>query len=701
MTDTINLFSRIESAAQDGAFGQNPRPIPTDAQCNSGNYKVGRVKAFGLKLAIEQPRNSYRTGIDKKTDGRWTTRLAAHYGYISGTKGADGDPVDVFIGFYPQSEYAWVINQYVNGQWDEHKIMLAFPDEASARQAYLDSYEKGWNGLHSIVKASITQLQWWLKNGNLTKPLAPEHLPYDGLETMTQRVTWDSAGRPINMTLDKVIYEIRRADGDNTLLLDSVSMADILEEADEILVFDALVSTQAKLEGKMNALMAVMTRAGGDIKPVAMQISDPFKQNGVAQVAAVLELSDGQTVSIFFHNPDVSPAKIGPTDEMISWKWLLNKKDITIVVAPERGKDLNVREVATRLMKLAVKNSQAFQRVNTKRAENMAAIKAIKGEIVVLEKELADAQHELEVARVEAEDRAARAGNADMQTMIDEAAKWKGATMQVAAMLEGNKKDSLALSRMTTKGDLDAYLMRKFGVDETTARDVSNALTSQDIQADMTANLEDYKDEPWYSLISQVGTGEVNQGSAGEESPETATEAMSDYQLIDSIVDSKKFHDEGIGSRHAVVIKNTFKALRSNNEFLLVAKNKNTDEAQSIFNDALAKAIQDANLMMGKEFFDKRHNQSQLLKRLVSELPKGKLGKKGAKDPAVNPNQPHIDTLQAIVDGQYDADDLTELLDKIDKAAQALIDAGMGEQFDELIGKTAEHWAALDQKANG
>jgi hypothetical protein len=222
---------------------------------------------------------------------------------------------------------------------------------------------------------------------------------------MNQLITWDSAAQPKQMGLDQLLYQIRRADGDNPLVLDSVSLADILEEADEILVFDALVSTQAKLEGKMNVLMAVMTRAGGDIKPVAMQISDPFKQNGVAQVAVVYELSDGQTVSIFFHNPDVSPAKIGPGDELISWKWLLNKHDVTILVAPERGKDLNVREVAARIMKIAAKNSQAFQRANAKRAENMAAIEAIKGEIVVLEKELVDAQHELEVAKQEYEDR--------------------------------------------------------------------------------------------------------------------------------------------------------------------------------------------------------------------------------------------------------------------------------------------------------
>ncbi|AMK75623.1 hypothetical protein A1342_19170 [Methylomonas methanica] len=210
------------------------------------------------------------------------------------------------------------------------------------------------------------------------------------------------------MTIAHCLYEIQRADAADRLVLDSVTMADILAEADEILLLDALVSTYAKLQRKMEMLQTVMERVGGDVKPIAMQLSDPFKQNGVAQVAAVFELSDGQTVSIFFHNPDVTPSKIAPTDELISWKWLLNKKDLTILVAPEKGMDLNIREVTARVMKLAAKNSAAFQRANVKRAENLAVIESLKAEIPQLEKELKRAQHQLEVAKIEAEQRAQR-----------------------------------------------------------------------------------------------------------------------------------------------------------------------------------------------------------------------------------------------------------------------------------------------------
>ena len=399
-----STFLHIENAAHGGAFGNNTIPEPTEAQCIAGNYKVGRANLYGLPLAIEQPRGSYRTGIDAKTGKRWASRMAAHYGYISGTKGADDDAVDCFIGFYPQSETAYVINQNVGGRFDEHKVMLAFPDEDTARRAYLDSYERGWNGLASLVPASISQLKWWLKNGDLRRPLRADNLPHEGLETMTRKVQWNSDALPYDNTLDHVLYEIRCADAGEGLLMDAVTAQEITEDAEGLLAFDALVSPYAKLERKMELLRGVMERTGDKVKPVAMQITEPFKQRGVANVAAIFELSDGQTVSIFLHNPDVTPGKMAPTDEVISWKWLLNKKDITIVVAPERGADLNVREVARRIMRLAEKNSPAFQRLNAKRAERMGAIQSLKDEITGLEAELSAAQHELEVAKVDAED---------------------------------------------------------------------------------------------------------------------------------------------------------------------------------------------------------------------------------------------------------------------------------------------------------
>ncbi len=392
----------IESAAHEGAFGQNLTPEPSAAQCRAGNYKMGRVGLHGLNLVIEQPRGSTRSGVDEATGKAWSSRMAAHYGYIGGTTGADGDGVDCFIGPYPDAERAYVINQNVGGQFDEHKVMLAFPDLASARSAYLNSYERGWDGLESIVPASLSQLKWWLTHGDLKRPLRADTLPKEGLETM-KKTHWNTDAQPYNTTLAQVLYDIRRSDSGEGLLLDAVTAQEIIDDAEGALAFDALVTPYAKLERRMELLRGIMERTGDKVKPVALQITDPFKQRGVANVAAIFELSDGQTVTIFFHNPDVTPNKMAPADEVISWKWLLNKKDITIVVAPERGADLNIREVARRIMRLAEKNSEAFQRVNATRATRMQNIQSLKDEIAGLENELATAQHELEVAKVVAE----------------------------------------------------------------------------------------------------------------------------------------------------------------------------------------------------------------------------------------------------------------------------------------------------------
>lgn len=399
------LFIKIEQAAHSGAFGQYATQPPSEAQCRAGNYKLGRITLYGLPIAIEQPRGSYRTGTDAQ-GARWSSRMAAHYGYISGTKGNDGDCVDCFVGYYPQATTAFVINQNLAGRFDEHKVMLGFPDHDSACRAYLDSYERGWSGLASSVPLSIPQLKWWLKKGDLSRPLHPDDLPPEGLETMTRKVQWNADALPYDFTLDQVLYAVRRADHGEGLLLDAVTAFDVLDDADGSLTFDALVSPYAKLEQKMKVLRDAMIRVGTPVKPVAFQITDPFKQRGVANVAVIFELSDGQTITLFLHNPDTTPSKISPTDEVISWKWLLNKKDITIVVAPERGEDLNVREVARRIMRLADKNSAAFQRANANRAERMQRISDLEAECSQLEQTLADLLKQIELAEFEAEQRA-------------------------------------------------------------------------------------------------------------------------------------------------------------------------------------------------------------------------------------------------------------------------------------------------------
>jgi hypothetical protein len=98
---------------------------PTESQREAGNYAKGHVRIHGLDITIETPR-----GESRKPG--WP-KLAAHYGYVKGTKGHDGDHFDVFIGPDTDSEIVVVVDQVnQNGQFDEHKALIGFrsTDEA-------------------------------------------------------------------------------------------------------------------------------------------------------------------------------------------------------------------------------------------------------------------------------------------------------------------------------------------------------------------------------------------------------------------------------------------------------------------------------------------------------------------------------------------------------------------------------------------
>jgi hypothetical protein len=96
----------------------------------------------GLPIAIENRKGSVRKGTDK--DGHeWRTKMKHPYGYIVGTKGADGEPVDAYVGPDKDAPKAYVVHQHKpdGTGYDEDKVMLGFKDKTEARKAYLKHYD--------------------------------------------------------------------------------------------------------------------------------------------------------------------------------------------------------------------------------------------------------------------------------------------------------------------------------------------------------------------------------------------------------------------------------------------------------------------------------------------------------------------------------------------------------------------------------
>jgi hypothetical protein len=151
---------------------------PTEAQKESGRYTKGKATIFGQKVAIENPRGSTRSGTD--AEGKpWSVKMQAHYGEIEGTRGADGDKVDAYIGRNPKSKTAFVVDQHdpSTGKFDEHKVMFGYPDEASAVKAYKAHFNDGkadqrMGAVHAMDEKQFGE---WVKDRKATKAPVAEH----------------------------------------------------------------------------------------------------------------------------------------------------------------------------------------------------------------------------------------------------------------------------------------------------------------------------------------------------------------------------------------------------------------------------------------------------------------------------------------------------------------------------------------------
>lgn len=134
-----------------------------------------KMKMGGMNIVIENPRGSIRKG--NSVDGPWSTKMPHHYGFIKGTKGADGDEVDCFIGPDMKSQKVYIVNQVdVNSRdFDEHKVMLGFTNAQDAKEAYYAAFEDGWTGYDGIVGMPMEQFKKWLTEWDMNKPAEGTH----------------------------------------------------------------------------------------------------------------------------------------------------------------------------------------------------------------------------------------------------------------------------------------------------------------------------------------------------------------------------------------------------------------------------------------------------------------------------------------------------------------------------------------------
>lgn len=176
---------------------------PTEAQKKAGNYKKGHLSFGGYDFTVETPKGVTRSGKDEQGKP-WSVTMHDTYGYILGKIGVDGDHIDMFINDAADLDTfngnVVVIDQ-VNpktGEFDEHKVMYGYPDEAAAITAYAKNYSPGWKGLGKVTSVPKVTFDKWLESSDRkTKPFrdyamiqheqakkANETLPFDAPMSM-------------------------------------------------------------------------------------------------------------------------------------------------------------------------------------------------------------------------------------------------------------------------------------------------------------------------------------------------------------------------------------------------------------------------------------------------------------------------------------------------------------------------------------
>lgn len=228
LTDAIHA---IESAKniEDAPFADRLKNAiaetetePTEAQKKAGNYKKGHLTFGGYDFTVETPKGVTRSGKDEQGKP-WSVTMHDTYGYILGKIGVDGDHIDMFINDAADLDTfdgnVCVVDQ-VNpetGEFDEHKVMYGYPDEAAATKAYLSNYSKGWKGLGKVTSVPKATFDKWLESSDRkTKPFREyamiQHEEAKKAKEANETLPFDAPMNMDNLPFHRDVKEVKPSD---------------------------------------------------------------------------------------------------------------------------------------------------------------------------------------------------------------------------------------------------------------------------------------------------------------------------------------------------------------------------------------------------------------------------------------------------------------------------------------------------------
>lgn len=336
----------------------------------------------------EQTRYSrYETGF---IEGEYRDMLAL----IADETGFDGLGFDAKAG---SNDDSWhVVNLFENGGHyvdsvaiggaldEDHALSLATTqfDHLGADYGVLVGYADGmqFDCMTDNQAWSIDAISKLLNNPSQDKHYLPiitsKELQIEATRAAFDDVQWDNLTLSSHGgNLNNLYTDVRRADTFQELTQEFDLQQALIDLEAEEAEFDSIMDTVNRLPMLKDRLFRAMSQASNEVLSATnVTQTKPFKRGGVVNVAFVFDLSDGQKLSIWFHNPDSTPSKLLAGDMMVSWKWLLNKRDVTAILSPINGQDVKIPTLARQMMLLASKNSKNFKRAQERKAKRDADI---------------------------------------------------------------------------------------------------------------------------------------------------------------------------------------------------------------------------------------------------------------------------------------------------------------------------------------
>lgn len=153
----------LEAAHQAASSPINTLQEPAEGSPETA-YPTGKVTVNGFNLEMENAPGTERNG----------RLMSQPYGRFAEVEGADGDKLDVFVGPKPtSSEQVYIIDQVnEDGTFDEHKVMLGYPNQLSAVKAYKQNAAPG-RPMGPVTAMTLQEFREVTASGALKTPLSP------------------------------------------------------------------------------------------------------------------------------------------------------------------------------------------------------------------------------------------------------------------------------------------------------------------------------------------------------------------------------------------------------------------------------------------------------------------------------------------------------------------------------------------------